>query len=45
MFSFYTANNPRQAAIQTLLAGAYIWAGRLLVTGNPTLGYDIGARA
>jgi uncharacterized membrane protein (UPF0136 family) len=30
------------AAIKGLLGLAYLWGGRQLVTGNPTLGYDVG---
>jgi hypothetical protein len=31
------------AAIKAGLGLAYLFAGRQLVTGNPTLGYDLGS--
>eukprot|EP00877_Chromochloris_zofingiensis_P009254 jgi/Chrzof1/4582/Cz14g19040.t1 len=38
----YMRNDPRSAMIKAGIAAAYIAAGRMLVTGNPTLGYDLG---
>jgi uncharacterized membrane protein (UPF0136 family) len=42
IYNYSNVNNPRLAAIKLAFAGAYLWAGRMLVTGNPTLGYDVG---
>ncbi|GBF93116.1 hypothetical protein Rsub_05845 [Raphidocelis subcapitata] len=35
-------NNPRMAGITLAVGAAYLWAGRMLVNGNPRLGYDLG---
>jgi uncharacterized membrane protein (UPF0136 family) len=41
-FAYSKLNNPRAAAIAGGCAAAYFLAGRLLVTGNPKGGYDLG---
>ena len=43
LYSYSSLNNPRMAAIKAGLGLAYLYAGRQLVTGNPTLGYDLGS--
>lgn len=43
LYSYSSLNNPRMAAIKVGLGLAYLYAGRQLVTGNPTLGYDLGS--
>jgi hypothetical protein len=41
-FAYSKLNNPRAAAIAGGCAAAYVVAGRLLVSGNPKGGYDLG---
>jgi hypothetical protein len=43
LYTYSSLNNPRMAAIKAGLGLAYLFAGRQLVTGNPTLGYDLGS--
>eukprot|EP00879_Flechtneria_rotunda_P015964 GHRR01016696.1.p1 GENE.GHRR01016696.1~~GHRR01016696.1.p1 ORF type:complete len:156 (-),score=48.87 GHRR01016696.1:250-717(-) len=43
--SWANLNNPRMAALKAALGVTYLYAGRQLVTGNPTLGYDLGTVA
>ncbi|KIY92913.1 hypothetical protein MNEG_15051 [Monoraphidium neglectum] len=40
--SYANLNNPRAAGIKLVFGAAYLWAGRMLYTGNPKLGYDLG---
>lgn len=37
------ASNPRNAAIKAGFAAAYLASGRLLATGDPKTGYDLGS--
>ncbi|PNW79186.1 hypothetical protein CHLRE_09g405300v5 [Chlamydomonas reinhardtii] len=41
-YAYNTMRNPRVAAMAGGFGLAYLFAGRLLVTGHPQLGYDIG---
>ncbi|GIL95791.1 hypothetical protein Vretimale_1723, partial [Volvox reticuliferus] len=42
LYAYNTMKNPRVAALAGGFSLAYLFAGRLLVTGHPQLGYDIG---
>lgn len=43
LYSYASVGNPRNAAIKAGFAAAYLMAGRLLATGDPKTGYDIGS--
>ncbi|KAG2488770.1 hypothetical protein HYH03_012768 [Edaphochlamys debaryana] len=42
LYSYNTMRNPRVAGFAGLFSLSYLFAGRLLVSGNEQLGYDIG---
>ncbi|GLC44276.1 hypothetical protein PLESTB_000760100 [Pleodorina starrii] len=42
LYAYNTMRNPRVAALAGGFSLAYLFAGRLLATGHPQLGYDIG---
>ncbi|KXZ49720.1 hypothetical protein GPECTOR_20g577 [Gonium pectorale] len=42
IYAYNMLRNPRIAATAGAFSLAYLFAGRLLVTGHPQLGYDIG---
>ncbi|KAG2488772.1 hypothetical protein HYH03_012769 [Edaphochlamys debaryana] len=42
LYSYNTMRNPRVAGFAGLFSLSYLFAGRLVITGYPQLGYDIG---